>query len=78
VDAVLLMAEALVLGGPTPHVAIPGMDKPLTLFRGKDALGVRYQGPFSVNGQPAEGRVVLPPVASITGEEFSFAIEPAG
>src|SRR5207247_8039369 len=39
VDAVLLMAETLVLGpGPQAHVAIPDLKQPLVLYRHKDGL----------------------------------------
>jgi hypothetical protein len=76
VDAVLLMAEALILGGPAPHIAIPGLEAPIVLFRHKDGLGMRYPNELLVNGQPSKGRTVLPPVASVAGDEVSFAVEP--
>ncbi|MBY0227921.1 MAG: FHA domain-containing protein [Gemmataceae bacterium] len=77
VDGVLLMAEALVLGGPQPHLAVPGLETPVVLFRHKDGLGLRCSAELQVNGQPATGRTILPPVASIAGQEVTFAIEPA-
>jgi hypothetical protein len=78
VALVLLMAETLVLGGPASHVPVPGLTGPFILFRGKDGLGIRHGGPYTVNGQPCEGRAVLPPVAQVSCDEVSFAIEPAG
>jgi hypothetical protein len=37
---------------------------------------VRYKGELRVNGQISAGRTFLPPVATVTGDEISFAIEP--
>jgi hypothetical protein len=79
VDGVLLMAETLILGpGPQAHVPIPDLDKPVVLYRHKDGLGVRYAGPFRVNGEAQRERVALPPAATVAGPDFSFAVEPAG
>jgi hypothetical protein len=79
VDGILLMAETLVLGpGPQAHVELPGVAKDLILYRHKDGLGVRYGGSFRVNGRPVADREGLPPAATVTGPDFSFAVEPAG
>jgi hypothetical protein len=79
VDGILLMAETLVLGpGPQAHVPLTGVAADVLLFRHKDGLGVRYDGPFKVNGRPANNREELPPAATVTGPDFSFAVEPAG
>jgi hypothetical protein len=79
VDAILLMADTLVLGpGPQAHVVIPDLKESVILYRHKDALGVRYAGPFTVNGRPCEGRAVLEPGATVAGEDFALALEPAG
>ena len=78
VDGILLMAETLVLGGgPQAHVPLPEGAKDVILYRHKDGLGVRFAGPFRVNGRPVADREALPPHATVTGAEFSFAIEPA-
>jgi hypothetical protein len=78
VDGILLMAETLVLGpGPQAHVPMPDVAKDVLLYRHKDGLGVRYAGPYRVNGRPAEEREGLPPNATVTGPDFSFAVEPA-
>ena len=79
VDAILLMADTLVLGrGSQVHVPIPDLKEPVVLFRHKEALGVRYPGPLLINGQKGQGRTLLGRTATVAGEEFSFAIEPAG
>jgi hypothetical protein len=73
------MAETLVLGpGPQAHVELPGVAKDLILYRHKDGLGVRYGGAFRVNGRPVADREGLPPAATVTGPDFSLAVEPAG
>lgn len=78
VDAVLLMAETLVLSsGPQSHVTIGELNHPIVLFRHRDGLGLRHQGEMRVNGQVSRGRTVLPPNATISGEDIGFAIEPA-
>jgi hypothetical protein len=46
------------------------------LFRHKDGLGLRHANELLVNGQPSKGRTVLPPVASVAGDDVSFAVEP--
>jgi len=79
VDGILLMAETLVLGdGAQVHVPVPGLQKPVVLFRHREGLGLRHDGTLHVNGQAAPARGVLPPQALVRGEEVSFAVEPAG
>jgi len=78
VDGILLMAETLVLGDVAQvHVPVPGLRKPVVLFRHRDGLGLRHDGTLQVNGQAAPARGVLPPQALVRGEEVSFAVEPA-
>jgi len=77
VDGVLLMAETLVMGpGPQAHILVPDLKKPVVLFRQREALGVRYPGEFTINGQPNDGRAILPPVANVSGQDIAFGIEP--
>jgi tetratricopeptide (TPR) repeat protein len=79
VDGVLLMADTLVLGpGSQVHVAMPDLQQPVVLFRGKDGLGVRHAGNFSIDGQRCRERGSLGPNATVTGEDFAFAVEPVG
>jgi hypothetical protein len=78
VDGILLMAETLVLGpGPQAHVPLPDVAADVLLYRDKDGLGVRYAGAFRVNGRPVADREGLPASCTVTGPDFSFAIEPA-
>jgi hypothetical protein len=77
VEGVLLMAETLVIGATeAAHVTVPELKQPIVLFRHRDGLGVRYKGELRVNGQVSAGRAFLPPVATVVGDEVSFAIEP--
>jgi tetratricopeptide (TPR) repeat protein len=79
VDAVLLMADTLVLGpGPQAHVLMPDVQQPLILFRTKEGLGVRYAGKLTIDGQSVAQRGTLGPSATVAGEDFSLAIEPVG
>lgn len=78
VDAILLMADTLVLGdGPQVHVSVPDLQQPLVLFRQKDTLGIRHGGKLYVNGHMTDERLLLSdPHATVSGENISFAIEP--
>jgi hypothetical protein len=79
VDAVLLMADTLVLGeGPQVHVTVPDLKQPVVLFRHKDGLGLRHGGRLTVNGERGGDRALLPATAAVSGEDVSFALEPAG
>jgi hypothetical protein len=79
VDAVLLMADTLVLGsGAQVHVAMPGVEQPVILFRTKEGLGVRYPGKLSVDGHSCNQRGTLGPTSTVAGEDFALAIEPVG
>ncbi|MGH7174708.1 MAG: FHA domain-containing protein [Gemmataceae bacterium] len=78
VDAILLMADTLVLGeGPQVHVSVPDMKQPIVLFRQKDTLGIRHSGKLYVNGHTSGERLVLSDLhATVSSENISFAIEP--
>jgi hypothetical protein len=79
VDAVLLMADTLVLGpGPQAHVVLPDLREPVILYRYKDGLALRHAGPFTVNGRPCSERAVLEPGAAAAGEDFALALESVG
>jgi hypothetical protein len=82
VDGVLLLAQTLVLGSePQAHVNVPDMKQPVVLFRHKDGLGVRPSsgegGELRINREVVTGRTLLPARASVTGDDFGFALEPA-
>ncbi len=79
VDAVLLMADTLVLGpGPQAHVVMPDLAQPVILFRGKDGLGVRHGGRLTIDGQSCHGRGGLGGTSTVSGDDFSLAIEAVG
>lgn len=78
VDAILLMADTLVLGdGPQVHVNVPDLKQQLVLFRQRDMLGIRHGGKLCINGRVSGERLLLSdPQATVNGENISFAIEP--
>jgi hypothetical protein len=79
VDAVLLMADVLVLGaGDEPHVPI-GTDKVLSLYRGPEGIALRCPGPFRVDAFAFQERANLRMPANVVGDkhEFTFHLEPA-
>jgi len=77
VDGVILMAETLLLGsGSQVHIAMPDLRRPLVLFRQKEGLGVRYPGSLTIDGGRFQERGLLRPGSTVTGEDFSFALEP--
>jgi len=79
VDGILLMADTLVLAdGVQAHVSVPDLKNPVVLFRHKDGLGLRHDGSLRVDGQKCPERGLLPPHATVTGDEVSFAVEPVG
>jgi hypothetical protein len=79
VDGVILMADTLLLGpGAQVHVAVPDLKQPVVLYRAKDGLGIRCPGSFSIDGQRVQERGQLRFNASVTGEDFAFALEPLG
>lgn len=78
VDAVLLMADALVIGPDAQaHVTAAELKTPIVLFRAKEGLGVRCGGNFAVNGRPFRDRAVLGTNAIFASDDISFALEPA-
>jgi hypothetical protein len=79
VNGVLLMADTLVLGPDSQaHVVMPELTQPIVLFRQKDSLAVRCAGDFNIDGQRCRDRASVGPAASVTGDNFAFALEPAG
>jgi hypothetical protein len=77
VDAVLLMADTLVLGpGGQVHVPLPDVKYPVVLFRTRNGLGVRYAGNMVVNGKPCRDRCTLEAGATVVGDDFSLTLEP--
>jgi hypothetical protein len=79
VDAVILMADTLVLGpGTQAHITLPDLRQAIVLFRQKSGLGIRFAGTFAVDGQRCTERGTLKPSSIVNGDDFKFAIEPVG
>ena len=54
------------------------MQKPVVLYRTKDALGLRGVGTLIVDGQTMEDRAMLGPTSYVRGDDFALAVEPVG
>src|SRR5262249_30948565 len=79
VDAVLLMADTLLLGpGTHTHVEMPDCKQTIVLYRHKDTVGIRCPGDFTLNGQPCRDRGILGAHATANGDDFALAIETIG
>jgi hypothetical protein len=73
------MADTLLLGpGSHVHVELPESKETVVIYRHKDGLGVRCGGELTINGSRCNGRGLLTPHASVTGEDFAFAVETIG
>jgi hypothetical protein len=78
-DAVLLMADTLILGpGTQSHVMLPDLKQPVIFYRHKAGLGVRHAGNLVLDGRKVQERAILGPAATITGDDFALAIETVG
>jgi hypothetical protein len=78
VDAVLLMADTIILGpGQNVHVELPDVKQPVILFRQKTGLGIRAGETVSIDGHCVKGRGELTLGAHVVGDDFSLAIERA-
>lgn len=79
VDAVLLMADTLILGGGSQvHISLPELPKSAVLFRNKNAIGLKYEGSFLVDGQKCQDRATLGSNSRVVLDEYTFAIEMVG
>jgi hypothetical protein len=79
VNAVLLMADTLVIGSsPQSHVTVPDMTQALILFRTKSGISARWPGKMAINGKTHEGRAPFEPGASLTTEQISLTLERIG
>lgn len=79
VDGILLMAENLIFGpGDGVHVPMPDATGDLILYRTRDGLGVRHDGPFKVDNRPCRDRSPLPIPSFVTADSFTFAVEAVG
>lgn len=76
VDAVLLMAESCVLGpDSTSHVVCPQWPREVVLFGRGDALEVRTEESFEIDGRRCDRRGQLRPGGHVAGDDFSLSVE---
>lgn len=76
-DAVLLMADACILGpASTSHVVCPDWTEELVLYRQPDGLHCRRPTGLSVDGAAVSERSRLGPRSTVTGDDFSLSLEP--
>src|SRR5262245_50533087 len=79
VQAVLLMAETLVIGPETQsHVQVPDMTQPLILYRTKSGLAARWPGNLVISGKTYQERGPLDPGATLATEQITLALERIG
>lgn len=76
VDAVLLMADQLLLG-PSAHCHVVCRDWPadVLIYRRGDNLHCSAPGEWTIDGRIAAAAAPLPENARVKGEGFSFALE---
>ena len=76
VDAVLLMAEACVLG-PASHCHVVCRDWPteVVIFRHDNRLFCRTAGSLKIDGRTTKRRGPITPHSRIEGEKFSLTLE---
>jgi hypothetical protein len=78
IDAVVLMADSLVLGPRTHnHIVCRDWKDETVLFRRHGGLACRASGAWRVDGHPAAGPTALRGNSRVAGEDFSFSIESA-
>jgi hypothetical protein len=78
VDAVLLMADTLLIGpAPQAHVVVPDLTQPLVLYRNKNKLAARWSGNLVINGQVHNGKGDLDDGATLQTEQLTLALERA-
>jgi len=79
VEAVLLMADTLVIGpAAQSHVQVPDMTQPLIVFRNKTGLAVRWSGRLQIDGQTYQERGPLEAGTTVTAEQLTLALERVG
>lgn len=79
VQAVLLMADTLVIGPATQsHIQVPDMTQPLILFRNKNGLAARWSGNMQISGKSYQERGPLEAGGTLTTEQITLALERVG
>jgi hypothetical protein len=75
VDAVLLMADTLVLGSSQAHVMVPELTEPVILHRSKTGLAMRHSGPLTIDGKEQKERGPIHPGSKVTAGPITLALE---
>lgn len=79
VDAVLLMADTLLLGpGPQAHVVIDELDQPVILYRQGAGLAARHEGGLTIHGEVMTDRGSLEPGRRVGVNGVTFMLERMG
>lgn len=77
VDAVLLLADACVLGpAARSHIVCPNWPTEVTLYRSEDGLYCRTSGAVEVDGRPGRDRAKVGLDSRIVGQHFAMRLEP--
>ena len=77
VDGVILMAETCIIGSNRQaHIAAPGLDGPVVLYRQAGGLCCRGPGSFEVDGHACTGRASITTRSGVLGDGYSFSLEP--
>jgi len=77
VDAVLLMAETLILGPKShSHIVCRNWNSDVVMFRQGEELHCRSEQGLEVDGQPPQNRTRLGPQSRASSDEFTFSLEP--
>jgi len=78
-DAVLLMADALILGpGPRSHVVCRNWPQEVVLCRHQGRLLCRTAGPLEIDGAECTDRGYVTMNSHVEGRGFSFSLEEIG
>ena len=76
-DAVLLLADSCVLGPkPQSHVVCRDWTREVILFRQEEKLYCHAAGHFEIDGVACRNRGLLQANSRVSGEGFSFSLEP--
>lgn len=76
-DAVLLMAQTLIIGPSAQnHIECPGWERTLILLREENGWVCRTSGEFEVDGQICTDESPIRLDSIISGEDFSLTLEP--
>ena len=76
VDAVLLMADSIVLGpSASSHVVARHWSDDVVLYAQDQGLACRRLGAFEIDGRSFRGNGPITPDSRVSGEDFSLSLE---